>query len=387
MTSTRIAVVGAGDRATHLVREIYTVRDRDYPFSADDEWSIVGEEAYARYGSDVPEWAESISHLQPTVSDVFDPDESACSRLAALCGERGETPAVHATFDSLVEEGSYDAIVLASPNFAHLEQATTLLERGIDFFCEKPIGVTLAEHNRLIEADDESDSLFFVGFNLRSHPVYRRINELIHAGAIGDLGMLSSHNVRVPFPEGFRYDAGRSGGTILEKNCHDFDLYNWYADADPIRVAAIGGQRVLSEGTDALDHATVIVQYENGVKATMELSLFSPFTQPRHRTYFVRGDEGIMRTPDESGAIDIFTRTTSNRIRTRAHEADGEDGAHGGADYRQMIRFLRCLHGEESRPASPTDAKKAAAVAVAAQESIRNGPFYRIDGEYDVESE
>lgn len=387
MTSMRLAVVGAGDRAHHLVGEIYAIRDRDYPVSADDEWSIVGEEAYERYAVDVPEWAESIARLEPTVSDVFDPDGSARDRLASLCAEQGDDPARHATFDSLLAEGSYDAVVLASPNFAHVEQATALLDREIDFFCEKPIGVTLKEHDRLIAADKASESLFFVGFNLRSHPVYGRIADLIREGAIGELGMLSSHNVRVPFPEGFRYDAERSGGTILEKNCHDFDLYNWYADADPVRVAGIGGQRVLSEGTDAIDHATVIVEYGSGVKATMELSLSSPFTQPRHRTYFVRGNQGIIRTPDESGAIDVFTRTDSTRIRTRAHEASGESGGHGGADYRQMIRFLRCLRGEADRPASPTDAKKAAAVAVAAQESIREGPFYRIDGDYDVRPE
>lgn len=387
MASTRLAVVGAGDRARHLVRQVYTVRDREYPFPEAGGSSIVGEEAYRQYAADVPEWAEGIADLDPEITDVFDPDGSARERLAATCAGYGDELTPHETFDELVEEGTYDAVVLASPNFAHLEQATELLERGIDFFCEKPIGVTLAEHDQLIDADDRSDALFYVGFNLRVHPVYSKIAELIHDGTIGELGMLSSHNVRVPFPDGFRYSAEQSGGTILEKNCHDFDLYNWYADGEPERVAAIGGQRVLSEGTDILDHATVIVQYDNGVKGTMELSLFSPFTQPRHRTYFVRGDGGIVRTPTETDAIDVFDRTTANRIRTRAHACDDGGDVHGGADYRQMIRFLRCLNGEATRPASPTDAKKAAAIAIGAQESIRNGPFYRIDENYDVHRE
>jgi myo-inositol 2-dehydrogenase / D-chiro-inositol 1-dehydrogenase len=386
MASTRLAVVGGGDRARHHVHQVYTVRDREYPFSAEDQWSIVGEAAYEKHAPDPPSWTQGISDLDPEVTAVFDPDKAARKRLGQLCVDKGDDPTLYDSFQALVDNGSFDAVIVASPNFAHLEQATALLERGIDTFCEKPIGLTLAEHDLLIEADDRSDGLFFVGFNLRSHPVYTKISELIDDGTIGKLGMITSHNVRVPFPPGFRYSDGRSGGTLLEKNCHDFDLYNWYIGADPVRVAAIGGQRVLSKETDTIDHATTIVEYENGVKATLELSLFSPFTQGRHRSYFVRGDDGIIRTPEEAGTLDLFNRTTASRIQTRPNAAGGEAN-HGGADYRQMIRFLRCLQGDAIRPASPNDAKKAAAVAIAAQESIKHGPFYRIDDEYNVKPE
>lgn len=386
MATTRLAVVGGGHRAHHLLQQVYAVRNREYQFAADDGWSIVGEAAYEKYARDAPAWTDGIADLEPEVTAVFDPDESALERIDRFCADEGDDPARFDTFDALAAAGSFDAAIVASPNFAHVAQATALLDRGIDTFCEKPIGLTLEEHDLLVEADDRSDALFYVGFNLRAHPLYTKIAELVSDGAIGDLGMITSHNVRVPFPPGFRYSARRSGGTLLEKNCHDFDLYNWYAGADPVRVAAIGGQRVLSQDTDALDHATVVVEYDDGVKATLELSLFSPFTQRRHRSYFLRGDDGLIRTPEEAGALDVYDRTTASRIQTRAHVADREGAVHGGADYRQMIRFLRCLRGEATRPASPTDAKKAAAIAVAAQESIEHGPFYRIDDDYDVEA-
>jgi hypothetical protein len=57
---TDLAVVGAGDRAHHLVSQVYAVRNREYRFAAADEWSLVGEEAYRRYAPDPPGWAESI---------------------------------------------------------------------------------------------------------------------------------------------------------------------------------------------------------------------------------------------------------------------------------------------------------------------------------------
>jgi predicted dehydrogenase len=367
-----------------LVNQVYAVRDGTDPFAPVDELAVGGVDAYRRHAVDQPAWSAGIGKLDPEVSALFDPDTDAMRHLEGVCRENGDDPTLYDSFDALVDAARFDAAVVASPNFAHCEHAGTLLERGVDTFCEKPIGLTLAEHDLLIEADDCSDALFYIGFNLRTHPVYAKIADLVAKGSIGNLGMVTSHNVRRPFPPGFRYDAKQSGGTLLEKNCHDFDLYNWYIEADPVRTAAFGGQRVLSEGTDTLDHATVIAEYENGAKATLELSMFSPFTQERHRRYFLRGEDGVLRTPDEADAIDVYDRTTASRIRTRAH-VDSDDAVHGGADYRQTVRFLQCLEGESTRPASPVDAKKAAAIAIGAQQSIDENCVYRIGDDYDVE--
>lgn len=384
MPATRLAIIGAGDRARHLLEQIYRIRDRRYPYDPAGNWSIVGEDSYQKYSDELLKWAERIEDIQPEVVAIFDPNVKARQRLGEFCREHGDDPDSNESFERLLTDASFDTAIIASPNHAHVEQALALLDHDINTFCEKPIGVTLDEHDKLIQADDRSDTLFYIGFNLRVHPVYARIAELIKNNEIGDLGMITSHNVRVPFPTGFRYSEDRSGGTLLEKNCHDFDLYNWYIDAHPVRVAAIGGQRIFSKGTDVLDHASVLVEYKNGVKATLELSLFSPFTQQRNRSYFLRGSEGTIRTPDVPDELEIFKRTTKKCISVRAHRRNAAEGGHGGADYRQMMRFFRYLEGEATRPATTVDAKKAAAIAVAAQESIKHDRFYSIDTDYQV---
>lgn len=62
---TDLAVVGAGDRAHHLVSQVYAVRNREYRFAAADEWSLVGEEAYRRYAPDPPGWVNGRRETGP----------------------------------------------------------------------------------------------------------------------------------------------------------------------------------------------------------------------------------------------------------------------------------------------------------------------------------
>ena len=214
---------------------------------------------------------------------------------------------------------------------------------------------------------------------MRHSPSFVRLKEIIDDGVIGELGMISAHEVRTPFPPGHYYSQEASGGALLEKDCHDFDWFNWVVGVDPVKVAAVGGQHVLSEDTDVNDHATVIVEYENGVKASLELCLYAPFTQVRGRVYHVRGSEGIIRTPEEASTWDVYTRDTRDRF-----TATSTDSEHGGADLRQMKHFLRVLQGREEPLATPVDAKKAAAIAIAGERSIEEGEFVTIDENYDV---
>lgn len=385
MQPLRLGLIGAGNRGRHLISKVYVVRDRQYRFSREDHWSAIGEDAYHGYAGDIPSWAEDLSDVTPTITAVFDPAKEARSKINDLCSDYGDAPRLYQSFDTFLKNcQSYDAVIIASPNHKHVNQVQELLERKIDVFCEKPIATTIAGHEQLIEADDQSDALLYVGFNLRSHPVYARMKELQDAEAIGQLGMLTAHNIRVPLPTGFRYNEADSGGTLLEKNCHDFDLFNWYTERDPLKVAAFGGQQVLTENTDILDHATVIVEYENGVKATLELCLYAPFTHRHHRSYFLRGTEGILQTTQEPDTVELFTRTTHDQFQTNAHSSDKHASSHGGADIRTITNFLRCLQEDETPPATPRDAKKAAVIAIGAQRSIKDGTIYEIDSQYDL---
>jgi len=229
-----------------------------------------------------------------------------------------------------------------------------------------------------------------VGFQRRVSPYFRRVKELLDAGVVGRLGMLSHTEVRDPFhiaspgEKGYRYSQEQSGGAILEKHSHEFDVFNWCTGADPVSVTAFGGQHVLSENTDILDQATINVQYGNGVIANVQLCLYNGaglqdiYDVRVRKTEAYRGSEGIVRVPDEDGVIEVDRRNEQNRLRV----AGGT--VHGGDVY-QMHRLLECARDEAEPPVSAREAKKAAAVAIGAERSVReDGAVVTVDDDYDI---
>lgn len=378
----RLGLAGAGPRGLGLVSQAYGVDEQDYFLAPKSAYGSHPYEEYDHYGEHRPEWVEDVRDLNVTVTDVFDPEGGARRRAIERCRDHDDEPTGHGSFESFLDTGTFDAVIVASPNDTHLDLGLPLLERDVDVLCEKPVATTLAGHDELRDAVEASDGQCVVGFNLRSSPLYAKLAALIHEGAIGDLGMLTAHNVRLPFRRGFRYERQRSGGSLLEKNCHDFDLFNWYVDADPVRVGAFTGQHALTRNTDAADHGTVIVEYENGVKATLELCLFAPFSHEGHRFYVARGSDGLLRSPLESGDIELFTRDERTEITVGQHGRNAS--GHGGADLHEVKTFLECLRGRTEPPATISDAKRAAAIAIGADRSSDTGEMVEITSEYDL---
>lgn len=372
----RLGLVGAGARGLGHLRSTYRVRDQSYlhcespighPHRIDHD-----------YAESAREWAMETSDLEPNVTAVCDPNEAARTEAVNLCGEHGDAPTAFESFGRFLECDAYDAAIVATPNDYHARQTKGLLDRDISVFSEKPIGITIAEHDDLIAADQAAGGTLFVGFNLRSSPFYTRLKELIDAGAFGDLGMIGCREARGHFHAEYSFATDRSGGTLLDKNCHDFDLFNWYADADPVRVAAFGGQHFHSTNTDVNDQSVVIIEYDTGLLASLELCMYAPFGE-RTRMYALRGTEGLLRARKETGEADLFRRGSRDTIRV-----SGPQGGHGGADVVQMVRFLRFLAGDADRPADPVDAKKADAIALAAERAITDRTMVELDSNYNL---
>jgi myo-inositol 2-dehydrogenase/D-chiro-inositol 1-dehydrogenase len=370
------------------MRRLYTVRDREYLQSdRADGWPDSVYDAHAR---DVPPWVRDVSDLRPSVSAIVNPGREARERAATLCRDHGDDPALYETLEGFLEDGAYDAVVVASPTDRHVDAVVPLLERGIDVLCEKPLANTLPAHDRAIETAADSEGVLYVGFQRRVAPFYGKVASLIEDGVVGRLGTMSHVDVRDPFQpsgggtSGFRFSQERSGGALLEKNSHDFDLFNWYSGRDPLRVTAFGGQHVFTEGTDVVDQAVVNVEYEDGIVASLELCLYNGvgvrdvYDVRAHSTSAYRGSGGVVRLPGEPGVIEVTGQSVHDRITVDT------EGAHGGDVY-QVHRFLRCVVDGAEPPASPIEAKKAAAIAIAAERSLRaDGTVLEIDSNYDL---
>ena len=130
-------------------------------------------------------------------------------------------------------------------------------------------------------------AIFQVGLQYRYKPIYvEAIHEALERGSVGDIKTISILEHRLPFLDKvnqWNKFSKYSGGTLVEKCCHYFDLMNLFARSRPRSVYASGSQAVNfldfeygGEKSDILDNAFVIVEYENGVRASFNLCMFSP---------------------------------------------------------------------------------------------------------------
>jgi predicted dehydrogenase len=375
----QLAIIGGGQRGRAHVKESYDVRDANYLYS--DKSDEYPDRLYDQYTNRAPSWVDDVSDLQPEIAAIMDPSEEERRKTSEICERHGDEPELFQTLDELLATAEFNAAIVASPPAVHKEALLPLMDRDIDILCEKGIVTTLADYDEIIDAHERSDSTFYSGFNLRSSPYFLRIKELLSDNIVGDLGMISCQEARGPFFARYAYSREMGGGALLDKNSHDFDVFNWFVESDPVHVFAYGGQHALKENNNVKDHASVVIEYADNTVATLELCLFAPFGE-RTRLYELRGDEGLLRTPEgDQENIRFFGKMKRDEYSVRSPKSSG----HGGADYIQMKRFLRCVQGEEEPPATLIDAKKSAAIALGAEKSIDDGIEVRITDDYNIE--
>ena len=211
-------------------------------------------------------------------------------------------PTTYHDYDLLLQDESVDVVLIATPNWLHKDQAVSAFQAGKHVFLEKPIGVDLAECDAILEAWSQSGRLLQVGHELRHANLMRAMREKIDEGLIGQVQMIVLQEFRFPLLPGWR-QTGKTGGVMLEKNSHFFDLFNWLADAPPCRVIGSGGNNV-NKDSPLIDHCIVTVEYENNVRATLIMCLFAEHGS--QLTIDVVGDKGRLIARAQDRTIDVL---------------------------------------------------------------------------------
>ena len=137
-----------------------------------------------------------------------------------------------------------DAIIVSTPNFTHAHLASDILAAGKHLFLEKPCGITSAECYQVLKVANASDRVLMLGHELRYSPFFQKVKDLVDAGEIGAPRMVWTREFRGPFQikaGNWIQDDRRSGGCLVDKNCHHFDMMNWWVGARPKSVSAFGG--------------------------------------------------------------------------------------------------------------------------------------------------
>ena len=313
------------------------------------------------------------------VSAIADPDPGMRAAAAALAGPKAR--AFDDPSDLLAAEIA-DALVIATPNHTHVDFMMPALETGLPILVEKPLCTTLEDCRRVIDAAKGRPAPVCVAMEYRYMPPVTRLIEEVRAGTVGRLRMLAIREHRFPFLTkvgDWNRFARNTGGTMVEKCCHFFDLMRLIVDAEPVRVFASGAQDVNhldecydGEIPDMVDNAYVIVDFEGGARALLDLCMFAENSRDQEEIAAV-GDRGKVEAGIPSSTLFVGLRDSAEQ-RTETIPVDLDilaAGNHHGSTYFEHLAFRKAIV-EGARPeVDLNDGIRAVAMGLAAERSIK----------------
>lgn len=160
-------------------------------------------------------------------------------------GTNGVATYLAADFDRLIAEQKPDTVVVATPDFLHSDYIIRAFEAGCDVICEKPLTIDLSRLKQIVDTQRRTGRKIKVTFNYRYSPARTQIKELIASGTIGEVTAVDFrwHLDRVHGADYFRRwhrQKENSGGLLVHKSTHHFDLLNWWLGTAPVEVLASG---------------------------------------------------------------------------------------------------------------------------------------------------
>jgi len=167
-------------------------------------------------------------------------------RLTESYGCKGEIKTYHADqFEQMLDELKPDIVIVCSSDDTHHDYIIRSLDKGCDVVCEKPITIDDEKLRAIQAAVDRSGGKVRVTFNVRWTPGATLVRDLIDKGVIGNvkhvnLEYLLDTTHGADYFRRWHSEKGRSGGLLVHKSTHHFDLVNWWINSIPKTVYAIG---------------------------------------------------------------------------------------------------------------------------------------------------
>ena len=330
------------------------------------------------------------------VTRIFEPDDGMARASLALAPQAQRV----ASMQDVVMSPQVDCLLIASPNFRHAEQLQDIARlRPLPVLLEKPACTNLDDVRALAELGRQYPAPIWVAMEYRYMPPVARLTQEVHGQQnTGPVTLLSIREHRFPFlvkvGDWNRFNR-YTGGTLVEKCCHFFDLMRHMTRSEPVRVYASASaahnhlDEHYPEGTpDILDNAYVIVDFASGQRAMLELCMFAEGARyqeeisvvgPRAKAEcFVPGPGRFW--PAHLGDAPVPKVVISPRDPKGPRELDVPvdavalaAGDHNGSTFYQHQRFHAAVRGQGPVEVSLSDGLAAVLMGLAAQESARTG--------------
>ena len=311
-----------------------------------------------------------------------------------------------ADVDSLLKQGPFDLVMIGSPNHLHYEHLLAAFEAGAPIFAEKPI----------VRSEEESFALarhlanthvppVYVGLVMRSMPIVREVIARADRGHLGEIVSMDATEHLHPEHGGYlarnwRRKKQWGGSFLLDKVCHDFDIFNRLMGSRAARVASLGGRGIFhssrkhvpsgyDDGTaayalrdagwaaandafhsdmDVADHQTALVEYANGAQLSFHSN---SHVSLQERRWYVAGTEGTLIADLVRNKL-LFRPALSTAKPERMAWDERSDDNHNGADQAMARDLLATLEHGAAFPVTPFESLEAGLTVMAIDRAMES---------------
>ncbi|MGN6332956.1 MAG: Gfo/Idh/MocA family protein [Motilibacteraceae bacterium] len=259
-----------------------------------------------------------------------------------------------------------DAVYVSTTNQWHARQAVWAAQAGLNVLCEKPLALSMADAQAIVEAGTARGVVVATNHHLRSSAVIRAARDLLADGTVGELRAVRMHHA-VFLPERLRgwriADAEAGGGVILDITVHDADTLRFLTGREVETVTAVTASQAFG-GPEVEDTAFCVMTLEGGAVATTHESFAVPhaFTAVE-----VHGSEASLYLRD------VLTQDPVGRLVLRRDGVETEVEVGEREDLYVVIleAFRAAVAGTGSPTCTAREGMASLAVALAARQSAR----------------
>jgi len=255
-----------------------------------------------------------------------------------------DKPATYSDWHKAIDSKDVDAVFIATPPDLHSEMAVAALKAGKHVYCEKPIGITPAQVQAIVNAARNSSRVFVPGQQLRSIKEYMEAVRKIREGIMGDVMMVKAQrHAPADLPHDgtsadWYFDVKRSGGYLVEQSVHNLDLCNWIIGEHPVRACGFGGILLYTNdppGRTIFDCGTLSFEYPQGVLMSFTQNVFHPSSMPNgHQMIYAYGTKAAV---DFMGNPTLYARSEGSKPEMLAPKQENDPHAHIAAFYNSVV--------------------------------------------------
>ncbi|MEH6725674.1 MAG: inositol 2-dehydrogenase [Hyphomicrobiales bacterium] len=310
------------------------------------------------------------AHPNLKLEFVFNPNLSSAIAVAEQYGGTASDDLGKVLADPRVE-----AVLIATPTTTHLEYIEASAKAGKSIFCEKPLEFNLERVEKCFAALDANPVPLMLGFNRRFDPDVSALQKAVQSGEIGALNFLMSTS-REPSPPPLDY-VKRSGGYFADATIHDIDLLCWITGEQPIEVFATGSCMVdpgIGEVGD-LDTTMTVLKMPSGCLCHVNNCRRSSYGFDQRLEAF--GSKGMLQTTNHRD--DPLVRWNAGYTEAKAPLKHFFLERYDMSFYHALDEFYNAIIDGRAPSATQTDGRSALAIALACEQSRREGRVIRMN--------